>query len=218
MEFIININNASVGYGQLEVLKEISLSVKKGSLIALIGQNGAGKSTLLKTMASIVEVKQGTVTLGGRFSYMPQGIRVFSKLTVKENVLILTDKKEIPDYIYRVFPAIKRLLNNLAGDLSGGEQQMVALARSLIDNPEILFLDEPSLGLSPKLVKDVFKVIKKLNKELGITVVIVEHNLSSMMSILDEAYVLEKGRIVRTIRGEQLTDLESIYKSILGIS
>lgn len=217
MVHAIELKKISAGYDDLIILSEVSINVKKGSIVALIGQNGAGKSTLLKVIAGVISPKIGKSTVCGVVSYMPQGIRVFSNLTVKENILLASKLNVIPEHIHELFPTINSLEKKLARDLSGGEQQMVALARCLISSPDVLLLDEPSLGLSPKLVKNVFSVINQLNKEFGITIVIVEHNLTSMLSVLDEAFILEKGRVVKVVQGEGLTDLDGVYRSILGI-
>ncbi len=187
METIVNIAHVEAGYKDLVVLHDVSLAVKKGTVVALLGQNGAGKSTLLKVLVGLIPTTHGEVAVLGKISYVPQGKRVFPLLSVKENVLVASKEQEIPDYLKELFPILRTKESILARDLSGGEQQMVALARGLMAKPDILLLDEPSLGLSPKLVKEVFGIINQLRLEFGLTVIVVEHNLTSLLAIADIA-------------------------------
>jgi branched-chain amino acid transport system ATP-binding protein len=147
---------------------------------------------------------------------VPQGKRVFPLLTVKENVLVASREKDIPESLIELFPMLRKKEKSLARDLSGGEQQMVALARGLIAKPDILLLDEPSLGLSPKLVKEVFGIINTIRKEFSMTVIVVEHNLTSLLAIADTGYVLEKGLVVRSLKSKDLKDSHGVYQSLIG--
>lgn len=216
MEKIINIDQVDAKYKDLLVLRGVSLSIEKGRIVALLGQNGAGKSTLLKVLIGLVSHCGGQVSVLGKISYVPQGKRIFPRLTVKENVLVASKEKEIPDSLMVLFPILRSKENILARDLSGGEQQMVALARGLIAKPDILLLDEPSLGLSPKFVKEVFAIINNIRNQFNTTIVVVEHNLTSLLAIADKGYVLEKGVVIRTLETEDMKDLQAVYKSLIG--
>ncbi len=216
MKTILTVKDVEAKYNDVTVLHDVSLEIKEGEIIALLGQNGAGKSTLLKVLCGLVPKTKGSVSALGTVSYVPQGKRVFPLLTVKENVLVASTEKSIPKTLLSLFPILQEKENNLARDLSGGEQQMVALARGLITQPDILLLDEPSLGLSPKLVKEVFGIIDTIRKELGTTVIVVEHNLTSLLTIADRGYMLEKGRITETLETTVLRDSSEVYRSLIG--
>lgn len=151
MKPILSVLNIHAGYNDKPILEGVTLHVNKGEVVALLGHNGAGKTTLLKTIYELITPTQGKVDTNGKVIYVPQGIRVFPNLTVKENILIVADTKVIPDHIFELFPVLKHKEHSHAGNLSGGEQQMVALARAIIQTPDILLLDEPSLGLSRNL-------------------------------------------------------------------
>ncbi len=216
METILTIENIEAKYKDLTVLHDVSLAVNKGEVIALLGQNGAGKTTLLKVLMGLVKHTKGQLASRGKMSYVPQGKRVFPLLTVKENVLVASQEKDIPETLIALFPILQTKENHLARDLSGGEQQMVALARGLISKPDILLLDEPSLGLSPKLVKEVFAIIESIRHEFSMTIIVVEHNLTSLLAIADRGYVLEKGRVIRTLDSADLKNAEAVYQSLIG--
>lgn len=216
MNIILTIKNIEVKYKDLTVLPDVSLEIEKSSVVALLGQNGAGKSTILKAIMGLVPITQGEIVALGKVSYVPQGKRVFSHLTVKENVLIVSPEKEIPGSLIKLFPILRAKEMILARDLSGGEQQMVALARGLIARPDILLLDEPSLGLSPKLVKEVFSIIDSVRRELDTTVLIVEHNLSSLLAIADRGYILEKGCVTSILEAKDMKDSHSVYQALIG--
>jgi len=216
-ETILRLENINAGYKDLQVLFDVSLHVNRGEVVALLGQNGAGKSTILKVTADLIHKKSGRIIKGEHISYVPQSKRVFPNLTVLENVIVRGYVKEIPENLYTLFPILKTKKNTLAKNLSGGEQQMVALARALIDNPEVLLLDEPSLGLSPKFVQDIFRVIDQIRKERNVSVLVIEHNLMSLLQIADRGYVLEKGRVTKELRSTDFKNKEAIYKTIVGI-
>ena len=215
-ETILTLENIEAGYKDLQVLFGVSLHVNKGEVVALLGQNGAGKSTILKVIAGLIEKKSGRITKGNSISYVSQGKRVFPNLTVFENVVVRGNVKEIPDDIYALFPILHTKRNTLAKHLSGGEQQMVALARALVDNPEVLLLDEPSLGLSPKFVQDIFRVIDQIRKERNLSVLVIEHNLISLLKIADRGYVLEKGKVVEELDAKDFRSKEAVYEAIMG--
>jgi branched-chain amino acid transport system ATP-binding protein len=213
---ILKLENIDAGYKDLQVLFNVSLYINKGEVVALLGQNGAGKSTILKLIMGLIEKNAGRITRSQSISYVPQGKRVFPNLTVEENVLVRGIAKEIPEDLYLIFPILKTKSKVLAKNLSGGEQQMVALARALIDNPEVLLLDEPSLGLSPKFVQDIFKVIDKMRRERNLSVLVIEHNLISLLKIADRGYVLEKGSVIEELGSKDFQSKEAVYEAIMG--
>ena len=215
-ETILTLENIDAGYKDLQVLFDVSLHIHRGEVVALLGQNGAGKSTILKVITGLVEKKAGRIHKDATISYVSQGKRVFPNLTVFENVIVRGDVKEIPQDIYNLFPILQSKKHTLAKNLSGGEQQMVALARALIDNPDILLLDEPSLGLSPKFVQDIFRVIDQIRKERNLSVLVIEHNLMSLLKIADRGYVLEKGKVIEELDAKDFRSKESVYDAIMG--
>ena len=215
-EIILTLENIDTGYKDLQVLFDVSLHIHRGEVVALLGQNGAGKSTILKVITGLVEKKAGRIHKDATISYVSQGKRVFPNLTVFENVIVRGDVKEIPQDIYNLFPILQSKKHTLAKNLSGGEQQMVALARALIDNPDILLLDEPSLGLSPKFVQDIFRVIDQIRKERNLSVLVIEHNLMSLLKIADREYVLEKGKVIEELDAKDFRSKESVYDAIMG--
>ncbi len=212
---MLKLNNLEAGYGELKVLKGIDLEVRPNEIVALIGPNGAGKSTIIKAVFSIADVSRGKIRFRGKdithlkthellelgISYVPQGKINFDNLTVKENLEMgakLTNDREVIEKniknVFSKFPVLKEKQDKRAFTLSGGQQQMLALGRALMQNPHLLMLDEPSLGLSPKLQKELFSTIKKLKKD-GISVLIVEQNAKKAIEIADRTYLLEDGRI-----------------------
>ena len=217
MKEIVKLENINAGYSDLQILFDINLEIKKGEMVALLGQNSAGKTTILKVIAGMVAKKSGKIHKSGTISYVPQHLRVFPNLTVEENVLVRGTEKQIPADLLNLFPILKSKKNILAKNLSGGEQQMVAMARGLIDNPDLLLLDEPSLGLSPKLVKELFALIEKIKLEKNISILIIEHNLNSLLKIADRGYILERGHIVKQLTSDDFTNLESVYKSLMNV-
>jgi branched-chain amino acid transport system ATP-binding protein len=233
-EQLLRLENISVNFGGVHALKDVSLSFDEGEIVAVMGPNGAGKSTVLKAIFGLVETAQGkvlwhekeikpipheVVKLG--ISFVPQGRRVFKYLTVKENLelggVTIKNKnilKERMEEVLDLFPALRTKMKERTGNLSGGQQQMVAIARGLITDPKILLLDEPSLGLSPKIVKEVFEKIKEINEKRKMAIVVVEHNLKSLLPITNKAYILDKGVLVHTgVGAEILKDniLEKVF-------
>ena len=233
---MLKLENINVYYGGIHALKDLSLSVRQGEIVTLIGANGAGKSTTLRTISGLNRPKTGEVIFEGNkihlvspqeivkrgLSQSPEGRRVFANMTVMENLelgaYIRNDKPEIKaDYekIFDRFPRLKERRNQAAGTLSGGEQQMLAIGRALMSRPRLLLLDEPSMGLAPLLVKEIFSIIKDINAS-GTTVLLVEQNANMALHIAHRAYVLETGRIVLEGPAHELANNEAIKKAYLG--
>ena len=233
---MLKVQDLFVAYGGIEALKGISLEVPEGKIVTLIGANGAGKSTLLRTIVGLVKPKSGTISYNEQnitglnsqkivktgITLVPEGRRVFPNLTVLENLQIgaymRNDKEEIAKdikWVYELFPRLEERSWQMAGTLSGGEQQMLAIARGLMSNPKIIMLDEPSLGLAPLIVNDIFDIIQEINRE-GVSVLLVEQNARKALSIADHACVLEQGRIVKQGTGSEIAADESIINAYLG--
>lgn len=233
---LLEVNNLEVHYGVIKALKNVSFEVNEGEIIALIGANGAGKTTTLQTISGILPVTSGNIILNGQditkvpahkivkigISQVPEGRRVFSQLSVLDNLkmgaFIRNDKEQIEadlENIYKRFPRLFERKNQLAGTLSGGEQQMLAMGRALMSNPKILLLDEPSMGLSPILVSEIFDIIKSIN-DSGVTVLLVEQNAKKALSIANRAYALETGNVVVSGKASELINDDKIKKAYLG--
>lgn len=233
---LLEVKGLEVYYGVIQALKGIDFEVNEGEIVTLIGANGAGKTTTMQSIIGLIPPKAGTVSFEGKdithlhchkivslgMSQVPEGRRIFQELTVYQNLLmgayIQKDKKAIKEdikKIYARFPRLEERKNQIAGTLSGGEQQMLAMGRALMSRPKLLMLDEPSMGLSPLLVDEVFTIIKDLNKE-GTTVLLVEQNAGKSLAISDRAYVLENGKIVLSGTGEELLQSEEVKKAYLG--
>ncbi|MES2213375.1 MAG: ABC transporter ATP-binding protein [Patescibacteria group bacterium] len=233
----LQLNDIHVHYGGLKALNGVSLNIDEGEIVALMGPNGAGKSTVLKALFGITAIESGKILwhekvispvaremIDRGISYVPQGRRVFPSLTVKENLEIggytVKSENEIKERIAEVldlFPALKPKLKDLSGHLSGGQQQMLAIARGMMTDPKVLLLDEPSIGLAPKIVKEVFEKIKNINEARKISIVIVEHNLKSVNEIAHRTYVLDKGRIVAEGKPKELMASGILEKVFLGV-
>jgi len=235
---MINVNNLVVSYGGIEALKGVSIKVDRGEIVTLVGANGAGKSTLLRSIVGLVKPKNGTITYEGKnilgeksqnivtsgITLVPEGRRVFPNLTVLENIKLgayaRKDSKEIQkdiEWVYKLFPRLKERSWQLAGTLSGGEQQMLAVGRALLSRPKLLMMDEPSLGLAPLIVKDIFNIIKQI-REQGVTILLIEQNANVALKIADRGYVLETGRITIEGTGKALLENDDIKKAYLGES
>lgn len=233
---MLEIKDLEVYYGMIQAIKGVSFEVNRGEVIALIGANGAGKTTILHTITGLLTPKKGTVTFEGQnitkvpghkivsmgMAHVPEGRRVFANLTVLQNLKLgaytRKNKKETEetlDMIYKHFPRLEERKNQLAGTLSGGEQQMLAMGRALMSKPQIILMDEPSMGLSPIFVNEIFDIIKEVSKS-GTTVLLVEQNAKKALSIADRAYVLETGRIVKEGRADSLLNDDSVKKAYLG--
>lgn len=232
----LEIRDLCVSYGGIRALKSVSLSVDEGQIVTLIGANGAGKSTTLRAISGLQKVQSGSILYGGEeltslpakeivrrgIIHVPEGRRVFPDMTVAENLKIgaflRTDKAAIAqdmDYVYSLFPRLKERSWQLAGTLSGGEQQMLAVGRALMSRPKVLMMDEPSLGLAPLIVKDIFSIIRRVNQD-GITVLLIEQNANAALRIADYGYVLETGTIALSGTGEELLKNESVREAYLG--
>ena len=233
---MLEIKNLHVYYGGIHALDGINLEIPEGKIISLIGANGAGKSTTLKSIMSLVNKTEGTITWNGTditnmdtkeivklgISLCPEGRKVFPDLTVAENLTIgaylRKDKQEIEkdrEWVYQLFPRMKEREWQLAGTLSGGEQQMLAVGRALMSKPKLLMLDEPSLGLAPLVIKDIFAIIRQI-KEAGVNVLLIEQNAKAALEISDYAYVMETGRITMFGPGKELLTDDRVKKAYLG--
>ena len=233
---MLTVENLNVYYGMIHALKGLSFHVEEGEIVALIGANGAGKTTTLQTISGILQAKSGSVNFQGKeitsvsgnqivklgMSHVPEGRRMFSNLTVYENLMMgaytRKDKKQIAETlekVYERFPRLQERTRQLAGTLSGGEQQMLAMGRALMAQPRIILMDEPSMGLSPLCGNEVVNIITEVNKQ-GVTILLVEQNAKKALSIANRAYVLETGRIVNEGDAHALLDDESIKKAYLG--
>ena len=233
---MLKVTDLKVYYGVIQAIKGISFEVNEGEVIALIGANGAGKTTILHTVTGLVEAKAGTVEFEGRditkipghkivtlgMAHVPEGRRVFSDLTVLENLKLgaytRKDKNEVEEtlkMVYKRFPRLEERKNQMAGTLSGGEQQMLAMGRALMSHPKIILMDEPSMGLSPIFVNEIFDIIKEVSAS-GTTVLLVEQNAKKALSIADRAYVLETGKIVLEGKADELMNDASVKKAYLG--
>lgn len=233
---LLEVQGLEVYYGVIQALKGIDFTVNEGEIVTLIGANGAGKTTTMQSVIGLIPPRAGTVTYDGKnithmpchkvvslgMSQVPEGRRVFQELSVYENLLMgaytRKDKKALKEdveKIYERFPRLGERKNQIAGTLSGGEQQMLAMGRALMSRPKLLMLDEPSMGLSPLLVDEVFQIIQDLNKE-GTTILLVEQNAGKSLAISDRAYVLENGKIVLSGTGKELLSSEAVKKAYLG--
>ena len=234
---MLEIKNVSTFYGKIAALTDVSVHIKKGEIVSLIGANGAGKTTLLMTICGDPKPSQGQILFEGRditqdttsaimrgdIAIVPEGRRIFSRLTVEENLsmgaFFINDKAEkiaLMDEVFNLFPRLKERINQRAGTMSGGEQQMLAIGRALMSKPRLLFLDEPSLGLAPIVIQQIFDIIQQLREERGMTIFLVEQNANQALRLADRGYVLETGRIVLEDRGAALLANPAVRNAYLG--
>jgi len=234
---MLEVENVSAAYGLVQILWDVSFKIKEKEIVSVIGPNGAGKTTLVKTIMGLLPAKTGTIRFKGEnieklrpyeivkkgVTLIPEGREIFPKMTVEENILLgaytINDKnavKESKERNYQIFPVLKKKEKALAQTLSGGEQQMLVICRSLMSNPELLILDEPSLGLAPILVGKVLDTLRKINEE-GVAVLLVEQNIRDSLNIADRGYVLEKGKIIIEGKGRELLSNDHIKEVYLGI-
>ncbi|NWO19417.1 ABC transporter ATP-binding protein [Leptotrichia sp. oral taxon 223] len=234
---ILNVNDLNVYYGGIHAIKSISFQIKKGEIVSLIGANGAGKTSTLHAISGLVPIKSGEISLNGEnvtnidayklvsrgMAHVPEGRRIFTELTVLENLemgaFTRNDTEQIKkdmEHMFSLFPRLAERKKQLAGTMSGGEQQMLAMARALMSSPSLLLLDEPSMGLAPLLVQEIFNIIVKINKEENVTVLLVEQNANMALSIADRGYVLETGKIILEGTGKELLTNPEIKKAYLG--
>lgn len=231
---MLKVDNINVYYGSIHAIKDISFEVKQGEIVTLIGANGAGKSTTLQTVSGLLRSKTGSITflnekidklpahklVGKGLAQVPEGRRIFLQMSVIENLQMgaYTSKSDVKadlDDVFQRFPRLKERRNQIAGTLSGGEQQMLAMGRALMSHPKLMMLDEPSMGLAPILVDQIFEIITELHKA-GTTILLVEQNAEMALNIADRAYVLESGRITLSGTGKELANSDRIKKAYLG--
>lgn len=232
---MLKVENINVYYGSIHAIKNVSFEVSQGEIVTLIGANGAGKSTTLQTVSGLLHSKTGSITFLGEkldttpahkivtkgIAHVPEGRRIFLQMTVEENIQMGAYTRPSSEYddtladVYDHFPRLKERRKQIAGTLSGGEQQMLAMGRAMMSKPKLLMLDEPSMGLSPIMVDEVFEIIKAFHKS-GTTILLVEQNANKSLAISDRAYVLENGSITLTGTGKELMESEEIKKAYLG--
>jgi branched-chain amino acid transport system ATP-binding protein len=234
---MLEANNVSAGYGMVQILWDVSFKIKEKEIVSIIGPNGAGKTTLVKTIMGLLPATTGTILFKGeniqnlppyeivkkKISLIPEGRDIFPKMSVEENILLgaytINDKQRVQDSkerIFQIFPVLRKKQKALAQTLSGGEQQMLVIGRSLISNPELLILDEPSLGLAPIIVAKVLDTLRQINDE-GVAVLLVEQNIRDSLNIANRAYVLEEGKIIIDGKGRELLSNDHIKEVYLGI-
>ena len=235
---LLTVTNLETYYGPIVAIRGVSFTAPQGAIVTILGANGAGKTTILKTVSGVMDPQKGTVTFAGReiqgldpdrvtrlgLSHVPEGREVFPFLTVRENLTMGAYTRPDADgvardmaMVYEYFPVLKSRAEQRAGSLSGGEQQMLSISRALMARPAMMLLDEPSLGLSPRLVKEIFDIIVRINREQGVTVLLVEQNAHMALTIADYGYVLEVGRIVMEDTCARLLEKEDIKEFYLGI-
>ena len=235
---MLTLLNVESAYGPVKAIRGVSLKVRKGEIATVLGSNGAGKTTILRTVSGVMDPQKGTVAFAGRpihgldpdkvarrgLAHVPEGREVFPLLTVRENLRMgayaRRDAAGIAadlEAVYEYFPALRARAEQRAGSLSGGEQQMLAISRALMARPRLMLLDEPSLGLSPKLVKDIFEIVVRINRERGTTILVVEQNANMALNAADYGYVLENGRIVAEDRCDRLREKDDIKEFYLGM-
>ena len=233
-ETMLKVEGINVYYGKIHALKDVSFEVNAGEIVALIGANGAGKSTILKTVSGLMHPRSGSITFCGEniahteaykllrtgLAHVPEGRRIFLQMTVQENLEMgAYINKEVSqkdlDMVFNYFPRLKERRKQIAGTLSGGEQQMLAMSRALMSHPKLMMLDEPSMGLAPILVDQIFEIIKQLHKA-GTTILLVEQNARKALQVADRAYVLETGNITLSGTGAELASSDAVKKAYLG--
>jgi branched-chain amino acid transport system ATP-binding protein len=234
---MLEVENLSAGYGLIQILWDVSFKIKEKEIVSIIGPNGAGKTTLVKTIMGLLRTKSGTIKFKGKnieklppyeivkkkISLIPEGREIFPRLTVEENILLgaytIKDKQQVnesQERIYQIFPVLHKKEKVLAQTLSGGEQQILVIGRSLMSNPELLILDEPSLGLAPIIVAKVLDTLRQINEE-GVAILLVEQNIRDSLNIADRGYVLEEGKIIIEGEGRELLSNEHIIEVYLGL-
>ena len=234
----LEVKDIVVHYGLVEALHGVSFRIDAGKIVALVGSNGAGKSTTLKALMGLKKLTSGALELDGKridttnsaqrvsmgIALSPEGRRLFPRMSVWENLMVgahtvgsSQQREKSLQLVYELFPRVQERRDQMAGSLSGGEQQMVAIGRAMMSNPQILMLDEPSLGIAPKIVSEIAQAIKRLNKETGISVILVEQNARLALKLADDAYVFEQGLVIRSGSGQELLNDPFVQKAFLGI-
>ncbi|MFS0575709.1 ABC transporter ATP-binding protein [Sporosarcina sp. 179-K 3D1 HS] len=237
---MFTVRDLSTKIGKIQILHSLDFHVDEGEIVSIIGANGAGKGTLLNTLAGLYPSASGEVTLHGEkisglpshkvvgkgLSLVPEGRQVFSNLTVKENLLLgmytkyYKDKEKVSqnlDQMMEMFPGLKKHYHNLGGNMSGGEQQMLAIGRALMSNPKIILLDEPSMGLAPKIVSEILEILLRIKEEMGTMVILVEQNVKAALKVADRAYVMDQGKFILTGTNEEISSNEQVRSAYLGI-
>jgi branched-chain amino acid transport system ATP-binding protein len=235
---LLQVSNLEAAYGPIVAIRGVSFTVERGSIVTILGANGAGKSTVLKTVSGVIDPQKGTVTFEGRqiqgmdpdrvarlgLSHVPEGREIFPLLSVVDNLKMgaytRRDDRAVGedlDTVFHYFPVLRARARQVAGSLSGGEQQMLAISRALMARPKMMLLDEPSVGLAPKLVHDIFEIIARINRERGVTVLLVEQNANMALHVASHGYVLEVGRIVMEDTCARLLDKDDIKEFYLGV-
>ncbi len=238
MDNLLQLNNVESAYGPVRAIRGVSLNVQRGQIAAVLGSNGAGKTTILKTISGIIDPRKGSIHFKGEniaamdpahivqrgLVHVPEGREVFPLLSVKDNLLMGAYTRQDRDAIakdmelvYSYFPILKERAHQDAGLLSGGQQQMLAISRALMSQPDMMLLDEPSLGLSPKLTQDIFEIVVRINRERGTTILLVEQNANMALNVADQGFVLESGRIVMEDTCERLREKDDIKEFYLGL-
>ncbi len=233
---MLEVDNIHVSYDGVPALYGVSFRVEEGEIVSIVGSNGAGKSTVLRTISSLLRPTQGSIRMNGEdltalrphdvvlrgIAHVPEGRRLFNRQTIKDNLTLgaftrrsQADREEVLEQVYEVFPILKKRLGQLAGTLSGGEQQMLAIARALMSRPRLIMMDEPSLGLAPLVIKDIFRIIQEINAK-GMTILLIEQNANMALKIADWAYVLETGRITLEGTGSDLLANPEVRDAYLG--
>ncbi len=234
---LLELNNVNANYGLTKVLNGVNLEVREGALVTMVGPNGAGKTTMLRAISALLPISSGEIIFQGQridkmkpneivklgIAHCPEGRQIWPAMTVAENIELggyiydsVTCRKDM-EKMYELFPILKERKNQLAGSLSGGEQQVLAIARALMSRPKLILFDEPSLGLAPKMVKEILRLIKRLNIVDGIAVLLVEQNAKMALKIADDAYVLEKGVITMSDKAQNLCNNDFVKKAYLGM-
>jgi branched-chain amino acid transport system ATP-binding protein len=237
-EPLLSVANIETYYGPIVAIRGVSFTVPEGNIVTILGANGAGKTTILKTVSGVMDPQKGTVTFAGQqiqrmdpdrimrlgLGHVPEGREVFPFLTVKDNLRmgaytrrVMDDVTRDLEMVYGYFPVLRERADQRAGQLSGGEQQMLSISRALMSRPKLMLLDEPSLGLSPKLVRDIFEIILRINRERGVSVLLVEQNANMALRTADYGYVLETGRVVMEESCTRLLDKDDIKEFYLGV-
>ena len=236
MSLMLEVKNIQVAYGKIVAVKDVSIDVKQGEIVTLIGSNGAGKSTTLRTISGLIKPKSGEILFNGKridgvpgheivgmgICHSPEGRRIFPRMTVKENLelgaFLRNDKTAVNadmDRVLELFPRLKERLKQTAGTMSGGEQQMLAVSRALMGDPKLLLLDEPSMGLAPVLVELIFETIVKIRQQ-GVTILLIEQNATAALEVADRAYVLESGKVKMSGSAKELSSDDKVTKAYLG--
>ncbi len=235
---MLRVEHMKVSYDGVPALHEVSFHVEKGKIVSIVGANGAGKSTILKGVSSLLHLDAGSISFENQplasllphrvvelgIAHVPEGRRLFARLTVMQNLTLGAYTEKSPEHrestlknIFQLFPVLENRKNQRAGTLSGGEQQMLAIARGLMSKPKLLLLDEPSMGIMPKLITEIFEMIQRLNQKEGLTILLVEQNVQEALEIADYAYVLQTGRVVMEGKSADLLQTDVIRKAYLGL-